>query len=324
MILQTLLLVTSLGVMVLGAECLVRGSVGIATRLGLSSFFVGLTIVGFGTSTPELSTSLIAAARGSGDVAMGNVVGSNIFNLAVILGLTALFCPIPLKYDVVRREVRTVILVALVPFVALVGGGRIDRWAGIAMVVLLGVYLFRAYARGQREGITETAADPASEDIPTGPSRLWLSSVLIIAGLALLIAGSWLLVRSATDIARGLGISELVIGLTIVAAGTSAPELVTSITAALRKQPDVSVGNILGSNIFNVLGILGLTCAILPQTVTRQTLYLDLPLMLALSVACIPIMRSGARISRTEGALFLGVYAAYMVVLFCCAPAWFS
>jgi len=331
MLLQLGLLVASLLVMTLGAEGLVRGAVAVAQRFGVSSFFIGLTIVGFGTSTPELCTSLVAAWKGTGDIAVGNVVGSNIFNVAVILGITALICPIPLKFDVVRREVLVVIGVACVPFAALLTDGRIGRVAGGVMVALLAAYLWRGFVRGRSETQKELEAASGAEieaELAV-PGSGWRAHVLthltlIAFGLTMLVFGSWLLVQSATSIAKSLGVSDLVIGLTIVAAGTSAPELVTSLVAALRKQPDISVGNILGSNIFNVLGILGLTCVVMPQQVSRQTLALDLPVMLAISLACLPIMMTGARISRAEGAAMLVFYAAYALSLFAWAPGWFA
>lgn len=328
MALQVLLLVLSLVVLTVGAECLVRGAVAIARRLGVSSFFIGLTIVGFGTSTPELCTSLVAAWRGTGDIAVGNVVGSNIFNIAVILGVTALVCPVPVRLDLVRKETRVVIGVALVPLVALADGGEIGRWAGAAMLAALGVYLWRGYLAGRAEGRAEADAERELENevaLPAGVRRRPVLSVLLVGvGLGLLVGGSALLVRSASSIAHAFGVSDLVIGLTVVAAGTSAPELVTSLVAAVRRQSDISVGNILGSNIFNILGILGLTCAVLPQRVQAQSLALDVPVMILVSLACVPIMRTGARISRREGAVLVLGYALYAWTLFAWAPGWFG
>ncbi|MFI4894111.1 MAG: calcium/sodium antiporter [Phycisphaerales bacterium JB058] len=331
MLLQIGLLMASLMVMTLGAEGLVRGAVTIARQLGISSFFIGLTIVGFGTSTPELCTSLAAAWKGTGEIAVGNVIGSNIFNIAVVLGMTALICPIPLKLDIVRREVLVVIAVACLPFVAIATGGQLGRLTGGVMVALLVVYLWNGYRRGRTQNQSELESNTEREietELAT-PVTGWkahplTSATLIGFGLAMLILGSWLLVQSATSIARSLGVSDLVIGLTVVAAGTSAPEFVTSLVAAVRKQPDISVGNILGSNVFNVLGILGLTCVVLPQEVSRQSLMLDLPVMLAVSLACLPIMMSGSRITRAEGALLIVFYAAYAVALFAWAPGWFG
>lgn len=323
------LLVISLLVLTVGAEGLVRGAVAIAKKLGVSSFFIGLTIVGFGTSTPELCTSLVAAYKGSGDIAVGNVVGSNIFNIAVILGITALICPIVLRLDHVKREVKIVIAVACVPMVAWATGGMVERWAGIAMVALLVVYLWSGYKIGRKQGELEAAAEQELEDellIPEkGPlANPLVNAALVAVGLVMLVGGSWLLVKSASEIARSMGVSDLVIGLTIVAAGTSAPELVTSLVAALRKQPDISVGNILGSNVFNILGILGITCAIMPQQVSRQVLVMDQPVMLAVSLACLPIMMTGSRISRGEGVVMLAAYVVYAYAVFAWAPGWFA
>ena len=331
MLWDLLLILVALLVLTLGAEMLVRGSIAVAQRMGVSGFFIGLTIVGFGTSTPELCTSLVAAARGEGDIAVGNVVGSNIFNIAVILGVTALIAPIPLQLHMVRRDVRIIIAVAFTPLIAILTGGVIGRWLGAAMVASLLVYLWTGYVIGRKQNqrdLEQAAERELEREHTLGPSS-WLgrplaSTLFIVVGLGALVAGSTLLVNSASSFARELGISELVIGLTIIAAGTSAPELVTSLVAAIRKQSDISVGNILGSNIFNILGILGITCAITPQRITPQVFSLDLPVMIVLSIACIPIMRSGARISRGEGVLLLAGYAAYMVVLFLYAPAWFA
>lgn len=330
MLLNVGLLVLSLVLLTGGAEFLVRGAVSVARRLGLSSFFIGLTIVGFGTSTPELCTSLTAAARGSGDLAVGNVVGSNTFNIAVILGITALMGPIRIRLEVVRREVFVVLAVGFAPLVAAASGGRIGRAAGVVMVALLAVYLWRGYLAGRTRASADDAdAERELEREFGATAGGWrghgaVHGAMILAGLALLVGGSWVLVYSASSIARGLGVSELVIGLTIVAAGTSAPELVTSLVAAVRGQSDIAVGNILGSNIFNILGILGITCAILPQEVSRQVLLFDLPVMLVASAACIPIMFSGARISRAEGVALLAGYALYGYALFAWAPGWFG
>lgn len=331
MLIDLVLLAVSLVVLTGGAELLVRGAVTIARRLGVSSFFIGLTIIGFGTSTPELCTSVVAALRGAGDIAVGNVVGSNIFNIAVILGVTALVSPIPLRLGLIRREVAAVIGVAFVPLLAALAGGVLPRWMGLLMLAGLVVFLGTGYAAGRREGEREAGVSTTRElEAGHGVGRVKLlsgplgSAGLVLTGLLMLVGGSMLLVSAASSIARGLGVSDLVIALTIVSAGTSAPELVTSLVAAVRRQSDICVGNILGSNIFNILGILGITCVVMPQDVTRQTLLLDVPVMIAVSLACIPVMRSGARISRGEGVALLVMYAAYVLVLFAWAPGWFA
>jgi cation:H+ antiporter len=320
-LLSAVLLVVSLLILTGGAELLVRGAVAIAKKMGVSAFFIGLTIVGFGTSTPELSTSLIAALKGSGDIAVGNVVGSNICNILLILGATALIRPIAVELRLVRSELLVVAAVSCLPFVALATGHTVTRWQGLAMVALLGVYLWRGYLSGRREESARQAelASELEREVglnPDKPASPVIALVSIAAGLALLIGGSFLLVRSASDIARGFGISELVIGLTVVAFGTSAPELFTSVVAAVRRQSDIAVGNILGSNIFNILGILGITAAVSPQAIAPQVFRLDAPLMLATAVLLAFFMRTGSKLSRAEGGVMLVGYAAYIAYLY--------
>jgi cation:H+ antiporter len=315
-------LLGALLLLTLGAELLVRGSVAVAQRFGVSSFFIGLTIVGFGTSSPELLASLVAALRDQGDLAVGNVVGSNILNIAVILGVTALICPIPVRLAVVRGEVVVVIAVSSLPWVAtLLANGVVERWLGALSVAGLVAFLWRGYVVGtrQKEGGEQLEELLAEHDVPPRVRDRVVEIGMIVAGLLLLVFGASLLVESASAIARSLGASELVIGLTIVAAGTSAPELVTSVVSALRGQSDIAVGNVLGSNVFNMLGILGTTSLVRPQTISDQIVWLDAPLMFALSLALLPIVGTGARISRTEGAFLLVAYAAYVVVLFALA-----
>jgi cation:H+ antiporter len=323
--LTLLALAGSLALLAVGAELFVRGSVRIGQRLGVSTFAIGLTVVAFGTSTPELGTSLVASLRGQGDIAVGNVVGSNVFNIALILGATAIVCPIPVRLALVRKEVWLVVATATLPFLALFGDGRIGRLPGALMLVGLALYVARQLRAGRRDPAAETERELERElalpSAAAAPPRLAAASVSIAAGLAMLVAGSALLVESASAIARALGVSELVIGLTIVAAGTSTPELFTSLVAALRRQPDIAIGNVLGSNVFNVLGILGATCLASPQRVAPQVLRLDAPVMLAASLALLPIVGTQARISRGEGlGLCLG-YAAYVGTLFLLARA---
>jgi cation:H+ antiporter len=320
-LLSAVLLVVSLLILTGGAELLVRGAVAIAKNMGVSAFFIGLTIVGFGTSTPELSTSLIAALKGSGDIAVGNVVGSNICNILLILGATALIRPIAVELRLVRSELLVVAAVSCLPFVALATGNTVTRWQGLAMVALLGAYLWRGYLSGRREESARQAELEAELEREVGlnpdkPASPVIALLSIAAGLALLVGGSFLLVRSASDIARGFGISELVIGLTVVALGTSAPELFTSVVAAIRKQSDIAVGNILGSNIFNILGILGITAAVSPQAIAPQVFRLDAPLMLATALLLAVFMRTGSKLSRVEGGVMLAGYVAYIAYLY--------
>lgn len=328
MVIHFVYIAFSLVLLTLGAEALVRGASSLALRMGLSSFFIGLTIVGFGTSTPELATSLGAAAAGLADVNVGNVVGSNIFNVAVILATAALIAPIPVNARVVRGEVWLMIAVAFVPYGAMLTGNVLTRGQGLLMLAGIVAYVVRGYFAGRKE--TAAAQDTLTAElaIETGAAKAKgqpvLSVGLILAGLALLVLGARVLVTHAVDIAESVGVSELTISLTIVAAGTSMPELFTSVVAALRKQSDIAIGNVLGSNIFNVLGISGLTAAIYPQTVNAQVLWLDAPVMIAASVACLPIMMTQARVSRAEGVALLAGYAAYIYVLLSWAPRWFG
>jgi len=329
MLLDSLYILVSLVVLTLGAEVLVRGAVIVARRLRLSSFFIGLTIVGFGTSTPELFTTLIATAEGRVDIGVGNVVGSNIFNVAFVLGLTALIRPILVRLDVVRGQSQVVAVVSLATFLSLLVGGWLDRPVGAALVLALAAYVWHGYRQGRREGEAAVDAEHALEqDRVRGLLGAWRGTAggaaLVGAGLVMLVAASKLLVDSASDLARDLGVSELAIGLPVVACGTSAPELFTSLVAALRRQPDLAVGNILGSNVFNLAGILGLAALLQPQELNPQVLALDAPVMLALSLALIPILVTGSRISRGEGAFLLLVYAGYLWTLLRWAPAWFG
>ncbi|MGE0144699.1 MAG: calcium/sodium antiporter [Planctomycetota bacterium] len=317
-------LVGSLLLLTAGAELLVRGSVTVAKRFGLSSFVIGLTIVGFGTSTPELVTSLSAAANGQDDIAVGNVVGSNIFNIAFILGISALICPIPVRMATVKREVWIVIAAGAAPWLALATDSQVGRAVGGAFLVFFLWQIGSSLRRGREEGSEQVQQlDTVGAPIPTEGHGTWFALLLVAGGLALLVYGSTLLIDSSSAIARSLGVSELAIGLTIVAGGTSAPELVTSIVAAIRKQPEISVGNVLGSNIFNVFLILGLTGVITPQTVSPQVVGLDTPVMFAASLALLPVLGRRGRIGRTEGVVLVAAYVVYVWLLFTHAPGWF-
>lgn len=317
---QVLILLLSLGAISAGAELLVRGATVLALRMGISSLFVGLTVVGFGTSSPELGASLFATLEGSNEVSVGNVVGSNAFNIGVILGATALLRPIRVRLSVLRRDLLVAVVAATVPLAAIALGGELPRWLGSAMVAALAVYIVSAYRAGRRaSGEEALAAEGVRSTFQVGEvsGRLALLNALLMAvGLALLFLGSRGFVRSAITLAGAVGVPELVIGLTVVSAGTSLPELVTSIVAARRGNPDIAVGNVIGSNIFNVLGILGVCAVVSPQTVPAQVLSVDVPVMLLATLALLPIVRSGGTISRREGSLLLTGYAVYLAAMF--------
>lgn len=317
MIQQVLVIVVSLGGVTLGAELLVRGASRLALRAGVSSLFVGLTIVGFGTSSPELGASLTATLRQSSDVAMGNVVGSNLFNIGAILGLTALLQPIRVQLSAVRRDLLVAVGAALVPWLALPFAGQIPRPVGLALVALMAAYLATAYRQARKAAaadvqLVEQEMRPAHKNARGATIR---DVSLVAGGLALLVLGSRGFVDASIAIARQIGWSELVIGLTLVSAGTSLPELVTSLVAIRRGNTDIAVGNVIGSNIFNALGIVGVCASVAPQAVNHTLLVRDAPLMLAASLALLPIMRSGGRISRAEGGVLLGAYVAYVAYL---------
>jgi cation:H+ antiporter len=329
MVITLLTLFGALAVLSVGAEFLVRGATALALRLGLSPLFIGLTIVGFGTSAPELAASVTATVRGNTGVSVGNVVGSNILNIAIILGMTALVRPITMSIATIRHDLPWVAGVAVVPFLTIPLGLIVPRWMGAILVALMGVYLWLAYLRARSAPTGESAAEKLELEstMHIGKGRIvdsgWFNTILVVAGLACLILGARFFVLSAVSLARTWGMSELAIGLTVVAAGTSMPELVTSIVAALRKNPDVVVGNIIGSNLFNMLGILGVAALVGPQTMGRQVLLFDGPMLVLVSLAIGPMMASGGRLSRLEGGMLVLGYCAYVAVLLVYAPTWF-
>ena len=287
-----------------GGEALVRGSVGIARRMAIPPLLIGLTVVGFGTSTPELLVSVDAAWRGVPDIALGNIVGSNIANILLIIGLSALVWPIRVTGATLRRDTAVMMAaaLALLPLFAL---GQMGRLSGLVLVAGLVGYLVWAYRQPGE-------AEPEDADLPAPASTL-VSALWVIGGLVLLMAGARFLVDGAVSIARGYGISEAFIGLTIVAVGTSLPELATSLIAALRRQSEIAIGNIVGSNIFNVLGILGVTALITPIPVAARFLTFDLPVMIGASLVLTALLLTRPVIGRGFGVAMLAGYAAYVV-----------
>ena len=314
--LETLEFLAGLALLLGGAEALVRGASRLATRLSISPLVIGLTVVAFGTSSPELAASLASARSSTGDLALGNVVGSNIFNTLFILGLAALLSPLTVHRKLVRLDVPIMIAVAAVPLL-LATDGVIARAEGVALVAILVPYLGFLVWEARREGIASNAAQPGR------PGRLGGATLLAIAGLGMLTIGAGWLVEGASSIARGLGVSELVIGLTLVAAGTSLPEVATSLVAAVRGQRDIAIGNVVGSNIFNVLAVLGVSAVFSPAgvPVAGWARSFDLPIMLAVSVACLPVFFTRLSIDRWEGTLFLLVYLLYVGQLYAASRA---
>lgn len=307
MFISILYVVLSLVLLFFGAEWLVRGSASLAARLGISALVIGLTVVAIGTSMPELVVSINAALSGSSAIAVGNVVGSNIFNIGAILGISAIIVPLKVQMQLLRWDVPWVIG-ATVLFLLFFLDMTIHRWQGIIFVVLLVIYIVWNVRLARREPNTAQADDVAV-------SRSWvIDMLLVLAGVGLLIVGSKLLVEGAVSLARLWGMSEAVIGLTIVAFGTSVPELATSVVAAVRGKADIAIGNIVGSNLFNILSILGISSIIMPISAPTIS-WIDLGAMTLLTVMLFPLMKSGFVISRREGFLLLFVYVAYMTYL---------
>ena len=306
-----------LALLVGGGEFLVRGASRLATAVRISPLVIGLTVVAFGTSAPELAVSVQAALAGSADLAIGNVVGSNIFNVLFILGLSALIVPLVVSSQLIRWDVPVMIGVSLLTLV-FSWDGSINRLEGLVLFVGIVAYTWwcvRQSRKESRELQAEFAQEwPNAVDQP----RMRVSDLgLIVLGLILLGGGSRLLIDGSVRIAESFGVSELVIGLTIVAAGTSLPEVVTSLVAAVRGERDIAVGNVVGSNIFNILCVLGLSGVIAPTgvEVSSAALRFDIPVMIAVAAACLPIFFTGHVISRWEGGVFFFYYLAYTAYL---------
>jgi cation:H+ antiporter len=308
--LTVLAFVAGLGLLVLGAEWLVRGASRLAAALGVSPLVIGLTVVAYGTSAPEMAVSVKSAWAGQPDLALGNVVGSNVFNVLFILGASALIAPLVVSSQLIRLDVPILVGLSFLTLV-LAGDGSIGRLDGALLFAGAIAYTVFQIRQSRRES---AAAGAPQEEHPGGKrSSLAVNLAFVGAGLLLLVLGSRWLVAGAVAFAHALGVSELVVGLTVVAAGTSLPEVATSVLAALRGERDIAVGNVVGSNIFNLLSVLGLSALVSPGGLPAPAALLrfDLPVMVAVAVACLPIFASGAVIARWEGALFLFYYVAY-------------
>jgi len=311
-----LTLLIGLTILTVGAEFLVRGSSRLAAAAGVSPLVIGLTIVAYGTSTPELAVSVKAAWAGQPDIALGNVVGSNIFNVLFILGACGLIYPLKVHVQLVRLDVPIMIATALI--VPILGyNGVLGRVDGVLLVsALIGYTTFvirksRKESKAAQQEFAEEYAAPKKIDA----RFMTINAVMLAVGLVFLVFGARLFVNGAVTLAQTFGVSELVIGLTIVAAGTSLPEVATSIVATIRGERDIAIGNVVGSNIFNVLSVLGCTALVNPIHVSEQAMAFDIPIMIAISVACFPIFFTGMSISRWEGGLFLGYYVVYTTFL---------
>ncbi len=308
MTLDIVALIAGLVLLFLGGEWLVRGAVSLANRLRLPPLLIGLTVIGFGTSMPEMLVSLRAAMSGSPDIAVGNVVGSNIANVLLIAGLSAVISPIAAKIGGLKRDL-SMMLAASLSMLALAALGGIPPWAGAAMVLALAAYLAGVTVVDRRNHRPE---DPETAIRLSGPRE----ACMLAGGFAALFFGAELLVGSAAGIARAAGLTEATIGLSIVAVGTSLPELATSVAAAMRRQGEVALGNVVGSNMFNILAILGITALVEPIDISPSIAATDIPVMIGVAVLLSAIVVIRHRIGRVAGAAMLAGYAAYLWLLF--------
>lgn len=301
--------------LVIGGDLLVRGAVALARGFGVSPLIIGLTLVGFGTSTPELLTSLQAALAGSPGIAVGNVVGSNIGNILLILGLAAVIAPVAVAPEALRRD-GVVMMGATLACVALALAGTVGRGAGALLLAALVAYLLlTVLIERRRQSAAALMYAHEAGILPEVPLATGRAALILLAGLAATLVGAKFLVAGAIELAGRLGMSEAVIGLTIVAIGTSMPELVTSVIAARKGQGDVAFGNVVGSNIFNILGILGVTALVRPLDVPTGIAGFDAWVLLAASAVMLVFARTGWRVGRREGAVMMLAYAAYVAVL---------
>lgn len=314
--LDVLFVILGIALLTVGGEALIRGSLTAAKRLGVSPLLSGLVIVGFGTSSPELVVSVNAAIEGRPDIAIGNVVGSNVGNILLILGVCALITPLAVKPLALRRDAVTVVAASIL-FLVLVGGSALGRVDAAMFLGALAAYLVWAYWSERYHAAPSGELRQAeAEELSTLPKSVLWTVIAVVLGLLLLIAGSQVLLMGAIGIAAHFGVPEAVIGLTLVAVGTSLPELSISVLAAIRRHADVAVGNILGSNIFNLLGILGLSALLQPLPVHSRILHFDQWVMLGTSLLLLLFLYTGRRLSRAEGGVLLMGYGFYVWLSF--------
>jgi cation:H+ antiporter len=316
--LTVVLFIPGLALLVVGAELLVRGASRLAAVMGISPLVIGLTVVAYGTSSPEMAVSMLAAVAGQADITLGNVVGSNIFNVLLILGLSAMIAPLVVSRQLVRLEVPLMIGISVLLFILALDGHltRVDGLILFSGAISYAVFAIRQSRKENRIN-HEKATLAGVGTQPIHGRSIPVQIGLIIVGLGFLVLGSHWLVNGAVAFAQFFGVSELIIGLTIIAAGTSLPEVATSIIASIRGERDIAVGNVVGSNIFNILFVLGLSSLVSPHgiTVAPPALSFDIPVMIAVALACLPVFFTGSIISRWEGALFFAYYIAYTLYL---------
>ena len=307
------LILLAVGVVLLfvGGEGLVRGATAIGRHFGVSSMIIGLTVVSIGTSSPELAATLAGVFRGAPAVSFGNVVGSNIANLGLVLGLTALIWPLDIAARFIRREMPIMIAVSAATFLIVIDG-VIGRTEGLVFLLALAAYLRYLLATSEKPEV-QAEFDRAYGQ---GQRGIWSSILAVVLGIGLLVLGADLLIRGAVGLARSIGVSERVIGLTMVAFGTSLPELASCVVAAIRREGDLVLGNLIGSNIFNILFILGTTATVQPFLVETRAVWPDLIAMMAVSLLAWFLLHTGRRLGRREGLLLMSIYFGYLVYLF--------
>lgn len=317
LLLQILILVIGLVLLVKGADWLVDGASGIAKFFGVSPMFVGLTIVAFGTSAPELAVSVSASMKGSAAIAISNIIGSNIANTALVIGLTSMIMPLAVQKNTIRKELPFNILISIVLFSMLMRDGlfRLDRFDGIVLLVFLVIFLEYTFIMAKNDRSISVSLEKEKKSSDKDKKKMMKNIFFTLVGLAMVVFGADLTVNSATKIALSLGISEALVGLSMVAIGTSLPELVTSISAAMKKEIDIAVGNIVGSNIFNILLILGFSSTLNPIQVNVSTYWIDLTYLLALSVMLWVFSITKRKIERWEGMVFFASYIFYIVFI---------
>lgn len=312
-IINVLLVAVGLAMLYAGSELLIRGSVSIAKRMRISQLVIGLTVVSFGTSTPELVVSINAAIVGQADVSLGNIIGSNIVNIGLILGLSAAVFPIAVHMKTIRREIPIMLAVSLI-LIPMSLDGAISQFEGVLLVLSLIVFIYFSYSQSKKED-NPTQMPFEMDNSNNKPAYILIKNVVfVVAGILLLYFGSSLTVDNAVHIANSMGISERIIGLTVIAIGTSLPELITSVGASRKRHADLSIGNIIGSNIFNILGILGIS-SLISSIKVNPAIFTDYAAMIVFSMVLIPVMRSGFIITRKEGYALVTAYSLYLIFL---------
>jgi len=312
MLLSIFYVLISLVLLYFGASWLVKGSSSLALKAGISPLVAGLTVVAFGTSSPELVVSINAAISGQGNIAIGNVIGSNLFNICIILGISALVAPLKIKMQLLKIDI-PVLIIATIGFMLLFADRQISRFEGIILVSGIMIYTVVNIILARREKNAEVLTE-FNKSITDQKMKWFWSAALILLGLGVLIAGSELLVKGAVVIARSLGVGETIISITIIAVGTSMPELASSIVATIKKEYDIAIGNIIGSSIFNILAIVGISSIIKPLSAIAIS-NIDLYVMIGTTLLLLPFFRTNYTLKRDEGAFMIGIYIIYMYYL---------